>query len=169
MIVRAAVQSDAAAIAAILNHYIRETTITFKPHEYVEAGVLDLIDKAHGIFVVEEDGAILGYASYGQFRNGPGYRRTMEHSILMAPDTTTRGGGRVLMAALEDHARAAGVGGLWAGVSAENPGGVSFHKRIGFEIIGTLPQVGYKFDRWIDLILMRKWLDPEGDEGGRSD
>ncbi len=169
MIVRPAVAGDAPGISDILNHYIRETTISFKPFEYTLDETEALIDGAHGIFVAEEEGRIVGYASYGQFRNGPGYARTMEHSILMAPGTTTQGGGRALMAMLEDHARVAGVGSLWAGVSAENPGGVSFHKRIGFEIIGTLPQVGYKFDRWIDLILMRKWLDPEGDEAGRTD
>ena len=166
MIVRPAELSDADAISDILNHYIRETTITFKPTEYDRAATEAMIGNALGFFVIEEDGRIVGFASYGQFRNGPGYARTMEHSILMAPGTTTRGGGRALMAHLEDHARVAGVGSLWAGVSAENPGGVSFHKRIGYEIVGTLPKVGYKFDRWIDLVLMRKWLDPEGDGEG---
>ena len=160
MIVRPADAADAAGIAAILNHYIRETTITFKPFEYTLAETEALIANAHGIFVAETEGKIVGYASYGQFRNGPGYARTMEHSILMTPETSGQGGGRALMAAIESHARANGVGSLWAGVSGENPNGVAFHRALGFETVGVLPKVGFKFDRWIDLTLLRKWLDP---------
>jgi phosphinothricin acetyltransferase len=86
----------------------------------------------------------------------------MEHTIVLGEDARDRGVGRALMTALEEHARAAGVGSLWAGVSAENPKGVAFHERIGFEVVARLPKVGYKFGRWIDLVLMRKWLrDPE--------
>lgn len=160
MIVRPAVASDASAIAAILNHFIRHTTITFKPFEYSLQETEALIANVHAIFVAEHEGQVVGYASYGQFRNGPGYARTMEHSILLAPDAAGKGGGRALMAAIEEHARANGVGSLWAGVSGENPDGVAFHQALGFEIIGVLPKVGYKFERWIDLTLMRKWLDP---------
>lgn len=163
MIVRAATHDDASAIGAILNHYIRETTVSFKPHEYSDEDVRALIDTTHAIFVAEDRGRIVGYANYGQFRNGPGYARTMEHSILIDPKGKSRGAGRQLMAAIEDHARAAGVGSLWAGVSGENPDGVAFHKRLGFEEVGILPSVGFKFGRWIDLTLLRKWLDPEGD------
>ena len=169
MIVRPAVAGDAPAISDILNHYIRETTVSFKPFEYSHDETRAMIESAHGVFVAEADGQVIGYATYGQFRNGPGYARTMEHSILLAPGCEGKGAGRALMAAIEDHARAAGVGSLWAGVSAENPTGVAFHKGIGFEEIGTLPKVGFKFGRWIDLVLLRKWLAPEGDGDSRTE
>ena len=62
------------------------------------------------------------------------------------------------MSAAETEARAAGVGSLWAGVSGENPAGVAFHTRIGYAEVVRLPKVGFKFGRWMDLVLMRKWL-----------
>jgi len=163
MIVRAAEPRDAAGIAGVLNPIIRETTISFKPIELGLDEVLNLIETVPGIFVAEDSGSILGYASYDQFRRGLGYGRTMEHSIILAPEARGRGVGRALMEMVEDHARAAGVGSLWAGVSGENPRGITFHTHLGFETVAVLPKVGFKFGRWIDLTLMRKWLHPKGD------
>ena len=159
MTVRRAGPEDAAPVAAILNHYIRHTTVSFKPHEYTDDAVAALIE-AQPLWIFEAEGRVIGYATYAQFRNGPGYARTMEHSILMAPDAKGKGGGRALMAALEEHARETGVGSLWAGVSGENPEGLAFHKSIGFEEVALLKKVGFKFGRWIDLTLLRKWLAP---------
>lgn len=168
MIVRPAEMRDAAGIAAALNPVIRDTTISFKPNELSLDEVHELIRTAPGIFVVEIEGRVVGYASYDQFRRGLGYGRTMEHSIILAPEARGVGAGRALMTAVEDHARAAGVGSLWAGVSGENPDGVVFHRRLGFETVAVLPKVGFKFGRWLDLTLMRKWLNPAGDDAPPS-
>lgn len=168
MIVRPAELGDADEIAATLNPVIRNTTISFKPYELTLDEVRDLIATAPGIFVVEVGGKVVGYASYDQFRRGAGYARCMEHSIILAPEARGHGLGRALMVAVEDHARAAGIGSLWAGVSGENPDGVAFHTRLGFETVAVLPKVGFKFDRWLDLTLMRKWLQPTGDEASAS-
>ena len=120
-------------------------------------------------FELEVDGAVVGYASYDQFRRGLGYARSMEHSIILGPNARGKGAGRALMAAVEDHARAADIGSLWAGISGENPGGVDFHEKLGFEKVAVLPKVCFKFDRWLDLTLMRKWLQPVGDGALGSD
>lgn len=168
MIVRPATPRDATGISAVLNPVIRDTTVSFKPTELSLDEVAKLIENAPGIFVAEDDGVILGYASYDQFRRGLGYARTMEHSIVLAPEARGRGTGRALMQRVEDHARAAGIGSLWAGVSGENPGGVAFHARIGFETVVVLPKVGFKFGRWLDLTMMQKWLQPMGDDADSS-
>ena len=168
MIIRPAKEGDAGALIAIQNPVIRDTTISFKPNELSLDEVRDLISTAPGIFVAEVDGKVVGYASYDQFRRGAGYARSMEHSIILTPEARGHGVGRALMEVVESHARAAGVGSLWAGVSGENPGGVAFHTRLGFETVAVLPKVGFKFDRWLDLTLMRKWLQPTGDDAPGS-
>ncbi|HEY9022284.1 GNAT family N-acetyltransferase [Seohaeicola sp. SP36] len=162
MILRPAEARDAPAVAAIWNPVIRETAATFTTLEKTPDGLAAdfAVRAAEGklFLLAEEAGELLGFATYFQFRNGPGYARTMEHSIILAPAARGRGVGRALMAALEDHARAAGVHSLWAGVSAENPAGIAFHRSVGFAEVARLPEVGHKFGRWMDLVLMQKIL-----------
>jgi phosphinothricin acetyltransferase len=152
--IREAVRSDAAAIAAIWNPIIRATTVTFTPVEK-RVDEIEALIAARPVFVAA-DGA--GFAVYDQFRRGPGYRFTVEHTLHVAEGARGRGIGRSLMQAVEAHAAAAGAHSIYAGVSGENPGGVAFHAAIGFAEAARLPEAGWKFDRWIDLVLMRKVL-----------
>lgn len=160
--IRPALATDAAAIAAFWNPVIRDTAITFNPVEKSAAEVAAMIlgrqSAGHGFFVAEYQGQVAGFASYAQFRGGAGYARTMEHTIILSPAAQGTGLGRALMSALEDHARTGGSHSMIAGVSAENPAGRAFHAAIGYTEIATLPQVGYKFGRWMDLVLMQKIL-----------
>lgn len=150
--------ADAEAVAAIWNHYIRDTAVTFNAQEKTVQDVVALIAARPAFFVVPDRGRISGFATYDQFRGGIGYARTMEHSIQLAPGASGKGLGRALMAAVEDHARAAGAHSMFAGVSAENPEGRAFHARLGYAETARLPQVGWKFGRWMDLVLMQKFL-----------
>lgn len=154
--IRPATPQDAPQIAAIWNHAIRETTITFNPVEKTDAEVADLTARA--CLVWEDAGRVLGFARYFQFRGGEGYRFTVEHTIMLHADGHGQGGGRQLMAALCAHAKAAGMHTMFAGCSAENPGAVAFHAKMGFQEVARLPEVGFKFGRWIDLVLMQKIL-----------
>ena len=157
--IRAAIAADAPAIAAIWNHYIRHTSVTFNSQEKSDDDVADDIKAKNGAFWVAQEGDVIGgFATYGAFRGGVGYARTKEHTIQLAPDFSGRGAGRALMDVLCDHAKGQGVHSLWAGISEENPDGVAFHRAIGFEHVAILPEVGFKFDRWMDLVLMQKFL-----------
>lgn len=158
MIIRQAVPEDAPGIAALVNPVIRDTAITFTDAEKTPEDIAEAIQASGRYFVACEDSRIVGYACYFQFRGGPGYRFTMEHSIVLNESVRGRGVGRKLMAALEGHARDHDVHSLFAGVSGENPAGVAFHRSVGFKEVGRLPEVGFKFGRWMDLVLMQKLL-----------
>ena len=159
MIVRAARCEDAVAICSIWNPLIEKSATTFTTQLKTKAGIAEDINARKGAFFVALDGeALLGFATYFPFRSGPGYARTKEHSINISPNAQGRGIARALMTALEDHAIENGVHSLWAGISAENPGGLAFHQKAGFTQVARLPEVGFKFGRWMDLILMQKIL-----------
>lgn len=156
---RPAAERDAPAICAIWNEVIETSAATFTTELKTEAGICaDIASRGAAFQVAEIDGAVVGFATFFQFRGGPGYRHTMEHSIQLAPGARGRGAGRALMAVLEEVARARRVHSLWAGVSGENPDGVAFHARLGYVQIARLPEVGHKFGRWMDLVLMQKIL-----------
>ena len=156
MSVRPATVADAPAIAAIWNRAIRETTITFNPDEKTVEEVAALV--AERCLVWDAGRGVTGFARYFQFRGGAGYRFTAEHTVMLADAARGQGAGRALMEALCEHARAGGMHSLFAGCSAENPGAVAFHAAMGFREVATLPEVGFKFGRWIDLVLMQKRL-----------
>ncbi|MBF9061122.1 GNAT family N-acetyltransferase [Rhodobacterales bacterium HKCCSP123] len=154
--IRAALSGDADAICAIWNRVIRETTQTFTTAEK-EPEVL-AAQMADQPYLVADDGGVLGFVTYFQFRGGPGYAFTAEHSVHVAEGARGRGIGRALMAAAEDHARSARMHSMIAGVAGENAGGAAFHAALGYRQIARLPEVGWKFGRWHDLVLMQKML-----------
>jgi L-amino acid N-acyltransferase YncA len=160
--IRPAAAADAPALAALLNHWIVNTAVTFNPVPKTEAEIVDMIaakaTAGHAFLVAEEAGQIIGQASYGQFRGGQGYATCMEHSISLLPGAPHKGLGRALLTAIEDHARTAKAHQMIAGVSGENPDGQAFHARMGYTHIATVPQAGFKFGRFIDLVLMQKFL-----------
>lgn len=160
--IRPAKPADLARIMAFWNPMIRDTTVTFSSEEKTEAGLAEMIAsrRAAGqeFLVAEVSGKVLGLATYAQFRGGNGYAHAMEHTIILAPEAQGRGLGKALMEALECHARAAGCHVLVAGVSGENAAGIAFHAALGFVETGRMPEVGRKFGRWLDLVLMQKTL-----------
>ena len=160
--IRTATPDDADAICAIWNPVIRDTTATFTAIEKTPAGIAALLaEKAadgYPFWVCTAGKRVTGFATYGQFRGGDGYRHTVEHTVHLDAAAQGQGRGRALMDALCDHAAGQGMHSMWAGCSADNPRAVAFHQRLGFVQMAHLPQVGRKFESWIDLILLQKML-----------
>ncbi|WP_297769745.1 GNAT family N-acetyltransferase [uncultured Roseovarius sp.] len=160
MILRRAESGDIPAILGIWNPLIRNTSVTFTTVEKTAQGLADDIAARGGAFLVAEadDGVVLGFATYGAFRAGPGYAHTAEHSVILSQQARGQGVGRALMTQLEQQARTDKIHVLIAGVSSENAGAIAFHRAIGFDEGPRLPEVGCKFGRWMDLILLHKRL-----------
>ncbi len=162
MKIRPAEPTDAAAISVIANAIITESLITFTTELRSPESVASDIKARQGHFLVAElNEQVAGFATYGPFRSGPGYARTREHSIQLAPQARGKGIGRALMTTLEDAARADRIHVLVAGISSANPKAIEFHAALGFIEVGQMPQVGRKWGRWLDLVLMQKILVTE--------
>ena len=162
MIIRDATPEDARAICAYWNPQIRDTAITFTTMEKEPAELAHVIETQQSegrayLVAVGEDGP-LGHASYGPFRNGPGYAHTAEHTVIVAPEAWGTGAASALMLKLEERAASAGIHSMIAGISNENPRAIAFHEKLGYGHVATVPEVGCKFGRWMDLVLMQKLL-----------
>lgn len=160
--IRDARAEDAGAIGRIWNPIVRDTTVTFWPTERSPAEIRAYIaakqDAGHGCFVWDDQGLVLGFAAYGQFRNGGGYAHSMEHTIYAAPAARGLGIGAALLTHLEAHARERGARLMIGGVTATNASSIRFHRNHGYAEWGRIPAAGYKFGQWHDLVLMGKDL-----------
>lgn len=163
MILRDAEAGDLAAIAEILNLEIRSGTASWtetpKTPDDMARWFGARTARGHPVLVAEDGGEVLGYASYGPFRAGEGYRETVEHSVYVARPARGRGIARLLMERLIAHARASGLTRLVGGVSADQPASMDLHRRLGFEEQGRLKGVGIKRGKRLDLVLMVLALD----------
>ncbi len=156
---------DVPGILRIWNQTIRETLATFRAVTFSAEQLADLLEgraKAGFATFVVGDGQVDGFVTYAQFRGGDGYRHTTEHTILLDAAAQGQGAGRALMAAMEDHARAKGIHSNFAVVSSANPGAVTFHERLGYVEQCVLPEVGRKWDQWLDAHILQKRLSGPG-------
>ncbi|MFF2556917.1 GNAT family N-acetyltransferase [Nocardia sp. NPDC058058] len=163
MLVRDARESDLPEILAIHNNAIAETTAIWdtEPADLAERQAWFDARTAAGcpILVAEIDGAVAGYASYGQFRPKSGYRFSVENSVYVADRFHRRGVARTLMTELLERARRGDVHVMIAAIETSNQVSITLHEKFGFAIVGQMPQVGQKFGRWMDLTLMQIILD----------
>jgi len=162
MDIRNATEADLPAILAITNDAILNTTSSWNVHpttlEARRQWLGERQDAKLPVLVGVIAGAVAGFGSYGSFRAWDGYRLTVEHSIYVDAAFRRQGVGRLLLAALIDHATEAGMHVMMGVISADNAVSITLHEQFGFAIVGRLPEVGRKFDRWLDLVLMQKIL-----------
>jgi L-amino acid N-acyltransferase len=113
------------------------------------------------VLVAEEEGEVAGWGSFGPFRDKPGYRHTVEHSVYVRRDRHGRGIGSRLITALVSEAQHRSFHAMLGGVSADNAAALAFHETHGFVAVGRLREVGRKFDRWLDLVFLQRLLNEE--------
>ncbi|NDY92066.1 GNAT family N-acetyltransferase [Ideonella livida] len=158
----------AQAILDILNHAIVHSTALY---DYTPRPLASMetwfATKDKGGFPVlgleDETGQLLAFGSYGTFRAFPAFKYTVEHSVYVHPDHRGRGLGRQIMQAVIAAARQRQVHALVGAIDASNAGSIALHTQLGFQPVGTLPQVGFKFGRWLDLAFYQLLLDTPQD------
>ena len=159
MRIRPAQPADLQALLAIYNDAVVHTTASWDllPWTAVQHAewYATKAEHRHPILVADADGEIVGYAAYGPFREKAGYAATMEHSVYVRTDRQGKGIGRALMVAIIEAARANGVHALIGGLSSDNDVSMALHHSFGFVEVGRLPEVGRKFDRWLDLVMLQ--------------
>jgi phosphinothricin acetyltransferase len=157
-------ERHADAILAIFNDAILTSTALYDYKARTAQNMVTWFEaKRAGRFPVigveDADGTLMGFGSYGTFRAFPAYKYTVEHSVYVHRDHRGKGLGRVLMQALIDAARRNDLHAMIGGIDAANAGSIALHERLGFKHVGTLPQVGFKFGRWLDLAFYQLLLE----------
>ena len=162
-LIRPSTDADIPAIAAIYAHHVLHGTGTFETEPPSPADMAsrraDVLAKGLPYLVAEQDGQVLGFAYCNWFKPRPAYRFSAEDSIYLAVDQGGRGLGRLLLGELAAQAEQVGVRKLIAVIGdSANAGSIGVHKALGFQHVGVLSSCGWKFDRWLDVVLMEKSL-----------
>lgn len=159
--VRDAVEADVPAINEIYNHYILNTVATFDIEPQTLEDKLRWFretEHPHRIFVAEADGEVAGFSCLRTFRAKAAYNLTAENSVYVHHEKLGRGIGKVLMDRLVEAGKANGFHSIIAGIALPNEASVRLHESAGFASVGIEHEVGYKFERWVDVMWMQLML-----------
>ncbi|HTQ51337.1 MAG TPA: GNAT family N-acetyltransferase [Candidatus Acidoferrales bacterium] len=163
--IRAATLADLDAINDIYNHYVLHSTCTYQEEPEPLEGRRQWFEHhgdRHPIIVAELEGQVAGWGSLSAYHARSAYRRTVENSVYVHHQLHRRGIGSLLLQELVSRARGLGHRAIIAGIDADQSASVALHAKFGFEEVGHLGQVGFKFGRWLDVIYMELLLnEPE--------
>jgi L-amino acid N-acyltransferase len=155
-----AIETDLPGLVAIYNDVIATSTAIYSylPVTLEERRQWWQARSAQGLplLIARDASGVLGFSTFGDFRAWPGYRFTVEISVHIRADARGRSIGTQLVQALVPRAAALGKHVMIAGVDAANTASIRFHERLGFERAAVLREVGYKFDRWLDLVFLQR-------------
>ncbi|MCG6205709.1 N-acetyltransferase family protein [Rhodopseudomonas sp. HC1] len=168
LIIRPTVSADLPAITAIYDEAVRTGTATF---ELTPPGLAEMTRRFETLtgggfpyLAALLDGAVCGYAYAGPYRPRPAYRFTVENSVYLAPAAQRRGVGTALLNELIAQCEARGFRQMIAVIGdSANAGSVGVHRKTGFELIGVHRNVGLKFGRWLDTVMMQRALGDGGE------
>ena len=162
MDIRDARESDLPGLLEIYNEVIATSTAVYadRPVTLEDRIAWWRTRTAQGypVLVAMREAVVLGFATFGDFRAWPGYRFTVEHSVHVSAECRGRGVGRSLMQTLIPRAAALGKHVMIGGIDAANDASIRFHEQLGFERAALLRQVRFKFERWLDLLFMQRFL-----------
>lgn len=155
-------ETDAAAIAAIYNHYVRTTTISFEEQEVFAAEMARRITDVTARlpwYVFEQDGEVLGYAYATPWRVRSAYRFSVESSVYVMNGKGGQGIGSRLYRTLIESLRSLGLQVVIGGIALPNDPSIGLHERLGFEKVAHFKRVGRKFEQWIDVAYWQLQLE----------
>ena len=161
--VRPSTAADVVAVTAIYAWHVAHGTGTFELEPPAEGEMASRREAVLGQglpwLVLESGGVLRGYAYASAFRPRPAYRFCLEDSVYLAPDVTGRGFGRLLLAELLARCQAAGARQMLAVIGdSGNAASIRLHQALGFAHVGTIGSAGWKFGRWLDVVLMQRSL-----------
>jgi phosphinothricin acetyltransferase len=167
LVIRPALDDDVPAIARIYGHAVLHGTGTFELEAPDEAEIArrraDVVAKGLPWLVAEHSGGVLGFAYANHFRPRRAYRFCLEDSIYLDPSARGHGTGRLLLAELLAQCEARGARQVLAVIGdSANAGSIGVHRACGFEDVGVFRSAGWKFERWVDVVLMQRTLGPGG-------
>ena len=161
--VRVARLDDAEAMRAIYNVEVQTSTVTFDlvPRSLADQRAwLAARSGAHTALVAVEDGELIGFGSLSPYKDRPAYATSVEDSVYVHQSHQGKGVGRLLLTALVDAAEASGFHAVFARIVGGHEASIGLHAALGFEIVGTEREVGRKFGRWLDVVVMERLLRP---------
>ncbi|WP_229256532.1 arsinothricin resistance N-acetyltransferase ArsN1 family B [Duganella lactea] len=162
MTIRDAAAGDARVVADIYNHYILNTTITFEEQAVTDTDMAQRIADVQGAglpwLVVESDGEVAGYAYATKWRVRHAYRFSVESTVYLAPALSGKGLGRALYSELLLRLAKSGYHLVIGGIALPNAASIALHEKMGFEKVAQFREVGFKFDRWLDVGYWEKHL-----------
>ena len=164
-------REDIDGIVEIYNDAVSNTTAIWNEISVDAANRLAWLEDRQRVgypvlVAVDEEGAVFGYASFGDWRAWDGYRHTVEHSVYTHKDCRGLGIGSKMLSALIERARNLGKHVMVAGIEAENVVSIKLHQKFGFEQTGRLKEVGTKFGKWLDLAFLQLVLDSRKNPDG---
>jgi len=161
-VIRPAARTDLPAILAIYNDAVVNSTAiwNWSPVDLAnrEAWFEARAAQGYPILVADLGTGAVAYASFGDWRPFDGYRHTVEHSVYVAGEARGIGLGLTLLDGLVEEARRLGKHVMLGGIDATNAASLALHRKAGFVETARMPQVGRKFDRWLDLVFMQRML-----------
>ena len=153
--IRHATENDLPALLEIYNEIILNTTAVWQydPHTLEMRKEWFAIKKelGHPVLVAEENAIIIGFSTFGPFRQWQGYRFTVENSVYVAAEFRGRGISKLLLSPLIEAAKALNVHAIVAGIEASNEASIALHEKFGFKEVAHFKEVGHKFGKWLDL------------------